>query len=313
MGPPQTTPGTGADRQGLGGPARVEGAEPPDPRAASLALTGWAELSAVCPDAGWGRAPGAPGSTRLLRPRARPCRVWPWTGPRGWRCAPCLTGCQTVPRRCPPDRGVSGGGGVSTRSGAAPGTGARATARPPCARGRQGGGPGVGMSGDVVSTVRGARSGVRSRPAHVRRGPDVGRRFVVIVWSQPLEVAAAAGAPGTRASVPRKASTKAQPRCEASALWAPLSGKSLETGTRHVGGSSFPRHSWVLGLVLPPPGRPPPAAGVSSWLVVTPTAPSGCVCLHLPQAALPFPAAPPRPDVWGRDSGQGLSVLNTWP
>lgn len=146
---------------------------------------------------------------------------------------------------------------MSTRSGAAPRTGARATARPPCARGRQGGGPGVGMSGDVVSTVRGARSGVRSRPAHVRRGPDVGRRFVVIVWSQPLEVAAAAGAPGTRASVPRKASTKAQPRCEASALWAPLSGKSLETGTRHVGGSSFPRHSRVLGLVLPPPGRPP--------------------------------------------------------
>lgn len=176
---------------------------------------------------------------------------------------------------------------MSTRSGAAPRTGARATARPPCARGRQGGGPGVGMSGDVVSTVRGARSGVRSRPAHVRRGPDVGRRFVVIVWSQPLEVAAAAGAPGTRASVLRKASTKAQPRCEASALWAPLSGKSLETGTRHVGGSSFPRHSRVLGLVLPPPGRPPPAAGVSSWLVVTPTAPSGCVCLHFPRPRCP--------------------------
>lgn len=200
------------------------------------------------PDAGRGRAPGAPGSTRLLRPRARPCHVRPWTGPRGWPCAPCLAGCQTVPRRCPPDPVCLGDGGVSARPGAAPGTGARASARPPRARGPQGGGPGVGVSADVVSTVRGP---------HVLRGPDVGRRFVVTVWSRPHEVAAAAGAPGTRASVRRKASTKAQPRCEARALWAPLSGKSRETGTRHVGGSSFPRHSRVLGLVLPPPGWPP--------------------------------------------------------
>lgn len=97
----------------------MEGAELPDPRAASLALTGWAELSAVCPDAGWGRrarhgssdpAPGRVASGRGQDPGGGGA---PPASPFARRClvgAPQIAVCL-------------GGGGVSTRSGAAPGTG----------------------------------------------------------------------------------------------------------------------------------------------------------------------------------------------
>lgn len=104
----------------------------------------------------------------------------------------------------------------------------------------------------------GVRCGVSSHPAHVLRGPDAGRRFVVIVQGQPTRSGRrgwGARDPGVRA---QKSQREAKPRCEASALCAPLSGESLETETRpKVCGSSFPRYSPVLGSVLPPPGWSP--------------------------------------------------------
>lgn len=129
------------------------------------------------------------------------------TGGGGVSSAPAVW--QTVPRSFSPDRSVSGGRWRADTLRAVPRTGTGDTAHPALRSQTSGQGAGVGVPLDTVSTVRGGvRCGVASRPAHVRRGPDVGRRFAVIVRGQPLEAAAAAGAPGTRASVLGKASAK---------------------------------------------------------------------------------------------------------